>query len=997
MQAAYERATPRAARLLASVMVVALAAPVVAEESERVVEEIVVIGSRIEKPDYAFSNPVLSVDAEAIEYSGTTDLVGYLKEIPALAGSLDANDAAGPNAFIGGTGLSLLDLRNLGEDRTLVLVDGRRHVASLPGSSAVDVDTIPIDLIERVEVMTGGASAIYGADGVTGVVNFKMKDDFEGLSVRAQGGQSAEEDADTALFSIAAGRNFMDGRSNVTVAFEYSRNDRLEGVDRDYATGNARRTFVLNPDDPGTYDSDLDDPALPDNVPLGDIRYFDTWRGGAVDTGFDGVPDFIGEDSPWDPGLEIPPYFQQGGSGTRIDEYIGDLLPREERATFNVFAHIDATDHVRAFGEVKYSRNESLSRSQPTFDYLLWIEPDNPYIPPNIGAALVDSEAPAVLVSRDNFDLGVRGEDITRETWRTVAGLEGDLGDRFRWEASYVYGRTDVDNDVLNNRINDRFAAAIDAVVGPGGQVVCRSDLDPAAEPANIFWQIDVLEGGGWNRWTPAPPSTWAGTFTPGAGSGCVPVDLFGDGSVSAAAKDWITATTSEQSDIEQHVVQAYVTGDLGQWFELPAGPVGVAFGGEYRKEESSSQPSPLDRGGFTYGNIIDPTNGDYDVYEAFAEIDVPLLRDAPFARELSMDAAYRVSDYSTIGNADTWKVGLVWQPLLDVTFRGTVAEATRSPNISELYSLGQTFQFIDDPCDQNRVGNGTEFRADNCAQVLTALGVDPGEFSDPNSASISGVLRGNEDLSEEVAETWTVGFILQPRFAEELTLSVDYYDIELTDAINTADPQTAAELCVDLPTIDNNYCTLFEREVGTGAITGFTQQPFNVAEFTTRGYDFTVAYTLEAARIGLGDGMGLFDFRLVGNKLTDLTYVELPGADPNPDAGEEDAPKWQYTFDLTWQREPFLVNYGITYFSETQRYTKQERASNPDITANQWEDYDEHFVQDLHGEYALQDGLSFYAGVNNLADEQPDVGRTFYPVSAVGRFFYLGMTFEWQ
>lgn len=228
----------RTSRFCSSLLAVGVVTPLPVFAAEQpVIEEIVVIGSRIAKPDYAYSNPVLSVDAQAIQQSGTTEIVSYLKQLPALIGSLDANDAAGSNAFIGGTGLSLLNLRNLGVERTLVLVDGRRHVAALPGTSAVDVDTIPIDLIERTEILTGGASAIYGADGVSGVVNFVMKDDFEGYSLRTQGGQSSEGDSDSVLLAFTAGKNFNDGASNVSFSVEYSHNDRLKGSDRDYATG----------------------------------------------------------------------------------------------------------------------------------------------------------------------------------------------------------------------------------------------------------------------------------------------------------------------------------------------------------------------------------------------------------------------------------------------------------------------------------------------------------------------------------------------------------------------------------------------------------------------------------------------------------------------------------------------------------------------------------------------------------------------------------------
>ncbi len=976
----------RTSRFCLSLLAVGVVTPLPVFAAEQpVIEEIVVIGSRIAKPDYAYSNPVLSVDAQAIQQSGTTEIVSYLKQLPALIGSLDANDAAGSNAFIGGTGLSLLNLRNLGVERTLVLVDGRRHVAALPGTSAVDVDTIPIDLIERTEILTGGASAIYGADGVSGVVNFVMKDDFEGYSLRTQGGQSSEGDSDSVLLAFTAGKNFNDGASNVSFSVEYSHNDRLKGSDRDYATGSDSYSFVRNPFDPA------DDPAIADRIPMQNIRFFDSSRASAVDVDFDFVPDYNGDDSLWDPGLFVEPFFQQGGSGSRVDQYVGDLAPREERWTVNLFGHHEFSSHVNFFSELKYSHNESTSYSQPTFDFFLFVEPDYAFLPPNIAAAYADAAlnvgSPALLASRDNFDLGVRAEDIERETLRSVIGIDGDLMDNLSYEVSYVYGKSQIDNDAVNNRLTDRYAAALDAVIDPAtGTAVCRSNLDATAEPANLQWQ-------GWNTFTPGAGSAWAGTFTPGAASGCVPINIMGDGAVSAAARNWIMATTTDHSELEQHVVQAFITGNSASWFNLPAGPLGFAAGVEYRKEDSSNEPADLDRGGFTFNNIIEPTKGHYDVKEAFVEIDIPLVSDVPGIEDLAFDAAYRFSDYSTIGNADSWKIGLVWRPIGDITFRGTSAQATRSPNIGELFDPGgQTFEFISDPCDINLVGNGSSDRAANCASLLTGLGVDPTTFIDPNSAGVGGLLRGNENLEEETADTYTLGVILNPRFIENLTISVDWYDIKLSNAINTAEPQTATDLCVDLPTLNNQFCSLIEREPGTGAIVDFTVQPVNVAEFRTKGYDFTVEYLLDPANIGGPKNIGTFDLRLIGNKLTELTFIELPGSDPNEDLGEEDAPEWQMMFNLIWQLEPFLVNYGISYFDETQRYTKQLRGNQPDIADGRYLDYEDRFVQDIYTQYTWKHGMSFFFGVNNFTDEKPDIGQVYYPVSAVGRFYFFGL-----
>lgn len=965
----------------------ALSTPALAQDSadadDAVVDEIVVTSSRIRRPEESVSNPVVAIEAEAIRNSGATNLSNYLKELPALVGSLDANDAAGSNTFIGGTGLSLLNLRNLGVDRTLVLVDGRRHVASLPGSAAVDVDTIPIALVDRIDVQTGGASAIYGADGVSGVVNFVMKKNFEGVDARAQIGRSDHGDADQRIFSVAAGQNFAEDRGNFTFALEYATEDRLHSSRRSFARSN-RASFMMNPDDLD------DDPNLPDRVPITDVRFNDSSPDGAVWI-FDENGDFYdlynGTDRPFDFGTidYIPPYYQQGGDGTPTAGYIGDLLPEVKRYTGNLSASFELSPSARLFGEFKHSQSQSFSISSPSFDFYLWVPEDNAYLPPNIAAAVADSNGGGVYVSRDHFDLGLRDERIDRKTTRAVVGIEGDITSNIRYEASYVYGESKIKNLAGNNRYNDRFAAALDAVIDPDtGQAVCRSNLDPTAEPDNISWME-------WDAYDPLP-GTWAGSFTPGPDSGCVPVNIFGNGSVSEAAAAWIMTDSLSLSKIEQQVVQAYISGDTSDWFELPAGALGFAVGAEWREEKSSSTPPEEDAAGLTFGNILLPVVGRYDVKEVFTEVNVPLLKNAPFAELLSLDGALRFSDYSTTGDATTWKLGLIWSPISDIAFRATYAEATRAPNIGELFDPGgQDFEGIDDPCDVNRLDEGSATRAANCAALLSQFGVDPTTFVDQNSATIAGVSRGNPDLEEEVAETTTVGVVFRPRFLPNFSLSVDWYDIKLTNAIATASAEEAAQICVDSPSLDNDFCALTQRSSTTGQIVGFLQSPLNVASFTTEGYDFTMNYGFAPAAGRWGD----FNLRVVGNKLKDLTYINLPGSEPDPELGEADAPEWQGNADLTWELDAVLVNYGVNYMDKTYRYAFQQRRADPDLVAPQYRKYDAKLTHDVQVRYSLANGLAVYGGVNNLTNQKPDIGAVFYPVSAVGRYWYVGATFN--
>ncbi len=984
--------TTRSGNVRRRAFAMVLVAPVAVHAADRAeaIEEVVIVGSRIEKPDYAYSNPVISVDADSLRMRGTIDVATYLKDIPALVGSVEA---PGGSNSIGATGLSLLNLRNLGAGRTLVLVDGRRHVAGQPGTEAVDIDTIPNELIERVDILTGGASAIYGADGVSGVVNFVMKRNFEGFTFRAQGNRSDQSDADASLMGFTAGKNFNDDRTNVSFAAEITSNDRLKAHDRDFARNGNYATFVFNPNDFGG-PMFTDDPNLPDYVPLTDVRQGFVSRAGGVITDydfsptFDFSPDYNGNDVPWNGGSPLFNGLQKGGSGTPLADYIGDLAPKEDRETFNLFAHHEFSAFARAFGELKYSKNTSTARDTPSFDYTLFLAPDYAYTPPNIEAA---ANGNFLLVNRDHFDLGRRGERIERETLRGVVGVDGDLADGWRYEVSYVYGATDITDHILNNRLNDRFAAALDAVVDPAtGEIVCRSNLFPSAEPTNISLQQDVIEPG-WNDFAPRP-GTWAATFQPGPNSGCVPLNILGENVASAAARDWINATTKTHSEITQQVVQAYVTGNSQRWFVLPAGPIGVAAGVEYRDERSSNVPDDWDRAGYTFFNIIEPTHGDFHVNEAFIEVDVPLLTDVPGFQALSIDGAYRVSDYSTIGTADTWKVGMGWQVIDDVRFRGTLAEATRAPNINELFRPGeQTYQFISDPCDFRAAARTTYTKA-NCAAILAPLGIDPATFSQ-TVGQVSGLLRGNDNLSEEVADTKTVGVIVQPRFVKNLTLSLDWYDIKINDAVTTAGPQTSAQQCVDLRTIDNAFCPLIERNATSGQIVSFVQMPLNVAQYRTQGYDFTVNYLLEPGAFGLPDGIGSFNFHLLGNHLMDLTFIDLPGAAPRSPLRDAGAPTWQTLFDLTWRLEPFVVNYGFSYFDETRRVDQPARRSQPDVMLDRYLDYRSRFVQNVYVSYSWENRVTLGGGVNNLANANPSIGSLSYPNGAIGRSYFLSLT----
>ena len=437
-------------------------------------------------------------------------------------------------------GTNFVDLRNLGEDRTLVLVDGRRHVAGYPGTAAVDLNTIPTDLIEGVDVLTGGASAIYGADGVSGVVNFRLKRDFDGLRVRAQLNSSQRGDAGSRFIAVTGGKNFADDRANITLSHELNEMDRFSQRERlHYGLTGPTYALARNPDD-GAPGSAGDDPNVPDRVLLNDLRWADSSVGGAVDLDGDLVPDFTGEGGIYDLGSYVPgTAFTIGGSSTPRESYYGDYLPYTLRHVGNVLASYEFSPALKLHAEAKYVRSRAHTFAQPTYDFYTTLFADNAYLAQRYGAGAIVGDA---MFSRDNFDFGIRRYEMERELFRTVVGATGEILPNLSYDISYVLGQSTQESTNRNDRISDRYYAALDAVVNPAnGQVTCR---------INLPGETDV-------QWSTVNGTNWDGvirTFTPGQ---CVPLNILGQGTPSEAALDWVTVDHSDWARIDSSIYPA--------------------------------------------------------------------------------------------------------------------------------------------------------------------------------------------------------------------------------------------------------------------------------------------------------------------------------------------------------------------------------------------------------------------------------------------------------
>lgn len=953
-----------------------------ADEQVQQDEAIVVTGSRIVRPEFETPNPIQAYDAEAIEQAGTVNVAEFLRDSPALLGTVTSADNAGSNYSSALTvGGNFLNLRNLGTARTLVLIDGRRHVAGSPSSAAVDINSIPLDLIDRVDVLTGGASAVYGADGVSGVVNFVMKRDFEGLRLRGQAGISERGDAGKQYIGVTLGKNFGDGRGNVTLSYEYAAEDRFSQLQRlNYGRTGPSTRFVTNPADPGDASA-----TTPDYVPLTGLRWADTSPGGAFDLDYDFSPDFTGEGKVYDPGSYVAGEpFTIGGDSTLQEIYFGDTLPRNERHVANLLTSFEFSPALRLFAEGKYARTKATTLSQPVYDLYVQIYGDNYFMNQRFGAAVVGD---ALLLGRDHFDFGIRRAQADRETVRGVIGADGEIADNLRYELSYTFGQTRASATSVS-RVRDRYYAAIDVVDDGTGNPTCRINV-PGQTVVQNFGFIATQQYGTFNPVTGNYEGP-AVSFAPGQ---CVPLNIFGEGSPSQAALDFVLVDDLEQLRVRQHVISGSLRGNTQSFFNLPGGPVAFAVGGEYRQESLRFDPSALTQAGLLLDSSqASPDRGEFDVIEAFGEIDLPIVRDQAFAHLLSVGGAVRFSDYSTIGSTTTWSFNGLYSPIRDITFRGTYGQAVRAPNINELFGAQSgTYAFIPDPCGIDRVTDGTATRQANCNAILTGLGINPATFDpandaiSPDNTSLLGRTSGNAALQEESARTWTAGVVLRPSFLPGFQFAADWYDIKIRQAINTPTARELAELCVDQPTIANVYCANQSRDPVTGYISDFLVQPANVAGFDTEGLDVVMNYRMRTATLGN------FNFRLAGNYLHKLQFVPTPGAEIDDDRLEGYAPEFSGNLDVTWNSGPVTINYGINYFSKTLRYSVEDTRADPDIVAPEYLYIKPRWEHELQVAFDVDDRFTFYAGANNLFDAKPDVGQSNYPVSAVGRFLYAG------
>ena len=846
-------------------------------------QEVVVTGSRIARSDLERLEPTTVISAATIDERGFTDVGQALSSMPAFGIPTNGSNVQSTN----GIAQSFVDLFSLGSQRTLTLVNGRRFVSSnspavggiaSPGGQ-VDLNVIPTKLIANVETVSVGGAPIYGADAVAGTVNIILKQDYQGMDVDVQAGRSAWQDAAQKRIRALFGTNFADGRGNVTLSGEFSKEDGLVGTDRPVY---AQDLAFGKPLTPGKYVNTLYGASTVTSINFGGVPLVDDFffaPGIGIPAAAFGVTNGAGQVLAFSDasthGSNLEPYnlgsfinnpvFSSGGDGERLSQTTNLLSPLE-RINFNSLANFHITDSTRVFAEAWFSETHASNLiSQPQYNTTFFgsagqpqgnlvLSINNPYLPAGsraaIQAALLAYQASGATpfdpnwspnnfyMARASMDLQSGRATADQKVGRLVLGMDGkfELGSHlYGWEVTGNYGRSRNTSD-LPSIVWKNFQNAVDAVIDPAtGNIVCAASLTP---------------GGVQN----APTSTVSST--------CAPLNVFGNGSPSAAARAYITHNAVATSTTTQRDFTATINGDL---FRLPGGEVKASLGYENRRESASFEPDTFYTQALGTGAAILGISGAYTTSEIFGEVLVPLTspdQNIPFLHSLQLEGAARRVDNSIAGTATTWTAGLRWAPIQDMQFRGNKTRSIRAPAVTELFLPSvPSYSFANDPCDVNYIGQGAvpATRAANCA----AAGIPPGFTSNVVNATALGTTSGNTHLTSETADSEAIGLVLRPHWAPHFNVAIDYIDIKVTNAIAQLDLTTIMDSCYDAADYPNNkYCSLFQRNA-QGQVVNFQSGFVNAGSLHFTGVTVGLDYTFDVPSFGRAPGsLGSLELR---------------------------------------------------------------------------------------------------------------------------------------
>ncbi|WP_444923364.1 TonB-dependent receptor plug domain-containing protein [Microbulbifer sp. DLAB2-AF] len=870
------------------------------------VEEVVVTGSRIARDPLSTTGPITLVDSEAIQRSGVGTIDELLNQLPSMGTTgINANDNNG------GAGLSFVDLRNLGSARTLVLVNGRRFVSSSSGvSSAVDMNNIPVDMIDRIEVLTDGASAVYGSDAVAGVINVVMKDSFDGVRINARAGATEAGGGENGELSITFGKEFDRGQfiANVT----HSQRDEITYKDRDWAglqssmssTGNIFTNY-------GAFS------VGEDGKTLGDYSSYDIgqymWLSGAMErTSLTGSGTF-----------SINDYIEFYGEGSYTLKTTNQQLAAQPMYAGNGF---DLTaNHLS--DEVQSQLSEAWQEAEDAYQIELAA----------YNAALAEWESQGspkdleptkpVATHGDTWQKGLsdvrlrpvsggtRDYEQKTETYRLLGGLRGDLANGWGWDTFLSYGKNEGEN-TTNNSYNKTLLQ-------------------------------QVLDGN----------------------SGIAEENIQFLGGMSDEVIDYISYTDREDNEYEMLNFGASLTGDI-EAVQFQGGALGFASGIEYRKESGEFTPSEETQSGATFGNQQDATSGDFAVTEVFAEFNLPILAGLKFAEELSLDAAIRYSDYDTFGGQATYKLGAVYALTENLRFRGSVSTAFRAPGIYELYSgTAQSYSYLIDPCDTS--SNNTAGQGSNCDMVSAG-------FSQAGS-QVPTNIGGNQDLQPEKSKSYTAGIVWTPSFTEDLSITLDYFDIRIKDAITSADTQKILDDCYRDGI--SSACELVRR--GDSEQIEYLEGSLqNIGEINTKGLDLDIVqnFHYDTGKLALrAQATHLLEYEEFNSETGETSdYVDYIGTSSSAYT------KWRGLASATWYADNWDFGADVQYIGD---------GHSPYVNVPS------HTYLNLKAGWDVNESMRLTAGIDNVTDRDPSYTSSYDDVNGTydfqGRYAWAGVTYQ--
>lgn len=895
--------------------------------------DIIVTGSRLPSAAGA-AQPTAIIGEEAFQEKGVLQVSDAISELPQL-GRASGSRSQNNNSLVSGFGFGgeYINLRNLGIQRTLVLVNGRRHVAGNPGTSSVDLSSIPSIMVDRIDVVTGASSAVYGADAVSGVVNVILKSKYDGAEIRTRTGITDEGDG--AEYSIAGllGSSFADDRGHALLAGEFTQSDAIDVSSRPYGFADIGGT-VASFATPSLANGSS---AVPGGRFVTSNLFFDE----------NGVLRTL---TPDDRYARYPHKYLQN--------------PTKRYLLNGVFDYRLADGPITAtlYGEGSYARVKTTFRYEPvpalfsggnygtvneTPPDLPFIPANNPFLlnlPPSVLAAIGPVPPTGLNFQRRFQEFGDRFSLVDRETVRAVAGLRGDLAPKVHYDVYYQYGRVQAIQDDQGTIAKDRVAAA-----------------------------LNVNDNG--------TPSNTADDFCADAryrNLGCTPLNVFGPNTISQSFVDYATVPAITRSVSTQNVVSGFVRAEP---FALPAGDVGIVVGGEYRHETVDVAPPEILTSGNNLTKKILGISADYSVKEAFGELTVPLLADLPLIHRLEIGGAVRFSDYSTVGNQTSWSTRFGWEPTSFLRVRGTYGMAIRAPNLYELYAPRTAANSsVIDPCDRFTDAGSpitlSAARQASCTAVLGGLAPTLDQ-TQVQRQTVGNVSQGNPDLSPEKARSYTIGAVLTPGGTlDGLSLTVDYFRIKIDRVISQLTIQNVVNRCYDdtgLPTI---FCGQITRSPTTGQLLSVANSYLNAATEYENGLDVVGAYNLQLDRISQSLP-GTLRLQAAWSHLFNHYFVQYDGAARDHFDGQVGDFRDRVTANLGFNSGGLNIAYQVRYLSPALADTSQDLGPKNRIPAV--------WYHDIQASIDVGQRFTLAFGVKNLFDRDPPI------ISAPARTSPLG------